>query len=284
MIDRVQRGYRIGDVQINISAPEYNDAEYLAVFRNDGADADACFEISFKHAISEPELPLIHKGIGESWYSDGEINAYTLKNSNDSILLKTSSNGKQFKVEFDAAHPDYFGAHAVMKSIRLPELMFGFDAIFLHSSFIIHEGKAILFTAERQVGKSTQAALWKKYMAAEIANGDRALIRQIDGIWTAFGSPYSGTSGICKSMSAPIAAIVMLGQAKENQICKATTREAVAAMLSGTSYNLWNESETEKCLQIVEKLVSEVAFYKLDCLPDKTAVTVLNDFMMENLK
>lgn len=282
MIDRVQRGYRIGDVQLNISAPEYFDADYLAVFRNDSKDADVSFDISFKQGISQSELPVVHNGIGETWYSDGKINEYAQKSSDGSILLKTFGSGKHFEVEFDAAHPDYFGAHAVMEAMRLPELMYEFDALFLHSSYIIYNEKAILFTADKQVGKSTQAALWEKYMAAETVNGDRALIRKVGGIWRAYGSPYTGTSRICVNKSAPIAAIVILGQASENRIRKANTREAVAAMMSGASYNLWNRAETEKCFEIVGKLVSEISFLKLDCLPDKSAVIALNDFMMEN--
>lgn len=282
MTNRVQRGYRIGDVQLNISAPEFSEADYFAVFRNDSKAADVSFDISFKNGISEPELPVAHKGVGETWYSDGETNEYTLKNSDDSILLKTSGCGKSFAVEFDASHPDYFGTHAVMEAMKLPELMYEFDALFLHASCIIHDEKAILFTADKQVGKSTQAALWEKYMAAETVNGDRALIRKVGGVWRAFGSPYTGTSRICKNKSAPIAAIVILGQAPENRIRKANTREAVAAMMSGASYNLWNRAETEKCFEIVGRLVSEISFYKLDCLPDKSAVMALNDFMMEN--
>lgn len=282
MIDRVQRSYRIGDVQLNISAPEYSEADYFAVFGNDSAESDASFDISFKHGITESELPVVHSGSGETWYSDGEINEYTLKSFDGSILLKTSGCGKRFEVEFDAAHPDYFGTHAVMEAMRLPELMYEFDALFLHASFIIYNEKAILFTADKQVGKSTQAALWEKHMAAETVNGDRALIRKVGGVWTAYGSPYTGTSGICQNKSSPIAAIVILGQAPENRIRKANTREAVAAMMSGASYNLWNRDETEKCFEIVGRIVSEINFYKLDCLPDKSAVIALNDFMMEN--
>ena len=142
-------------------------------------------------------------------------------------------------------------------------------------SYIIFRGRAILFTAQKQVGKSTQAALWEKHMGAEVINGDRALIRCVDGEWRAFGSPYCGTSRICKNADARIAAIVILCQAEENSLRCAKPNEALAALMSGISYDTQSKRSTEKCLDICGKLIEAVPFYKLDCVPEKSAVEAL---------
>ncbi len=69
---------------------------------------------------------------------------------------------------------------------------------------------AVLFTAPSGTGKSTQAELWRKHRGASIINGDCTLIAEDDGVFTAFGFPFSGTSGIFENRKAPIAAVVYL--------------------------------------------------------------------------
>ena len=62
------------------------------------------------------------------------------------------------------------------------------------------------------IGKSTQADLWQRYEGAELLNGDRTVLRRIDGVWTAFGSPYAGSSNCFVNESRPVRAIVLLSQ------------------------------------------------------------------------
>ncbi|GEM_PF-3553537 len=275
------RGYNIGGVQFNVTAPDYEDSAELAVFRHDSESCDVRYDFRFVRYISEPTLPLVFSDSGRKNYSDGVVDARTYIDSDGGILMKITGDGKHFDVEFDAAHPDYFGSHVVLKAMDIPRLMLGRGGVFLHASLVKFDGRAILFTADKQVGKSTQAALWEKHLGAEVINGDRALISQRDGVWTAFGSPYCGTSEICKNDSAPICAIVILGQSDTTTLRRASVSEAVAAMLSGASYDIENKNETEKCFDLCAQLVSNVPFYKLDCTPDFSAVKALHDAITE---
>ena len=64
------------------------------------------------------------------------------------------------------------------------------------------------------LGKSTQAGLWERYRGAKIVNGDRALLRKINGSWAACGWPVCGSSDICLLGDTPIHAIIMLYMTK----------------------------------------------------------------------
>ena len=55
------------------------------------------------------------------------------------------------------------------------------EAFVLHCAYITHEGKAILFSAPSETGKTTQGNLWEKYRGAKTVNGDRALLQKVDG-------------------------------------------------------------------------------------------------------
>ena len=84
------------------------------------------------------------------------------------------------------------------------------DSMILHCAYIKYRGTAILFSAPSETGKTTQAGLWEKYRGSETVNGDRALLRRIDGRWTACGWPVCGTSEICHLEDIPIHAVAML--------------------------------------------------------------------------
>ena len=168
--------------------------------------------------------------------------------------------------------------------LQLETLLAAYDGILLHSSFISANGKGILFSAPSGTGKSTQADLWVKYENADILNGDRAAIRRINGTWSAFGLPYAGSSFIFRNESAPLAAIVILRQAKENKIRRLMPSEAWKALYSETTAHIWDRDFISRTLSLLESLASEVPVYMLECLPDKGAVDITHDTIFKEGK
>ncbi|MFR2315473.1 MAG: hypothetical protein ACLS62_03645 [Terrisporobacter sp.] len=154
-------------------------------------------------------------------------------------------------------------------------------ALILHSSYIIHQGNAILFTAPSGVGKSTQANLWKQYKYAEIINGDRSIIREKDGIIHAYGLPFSGSSQICKNKNAPIKAIILLEQGNENKIYDLKSSYILKFLLSQVAVNRWDKSELLKAMELIENIIGKVPIIRLSCLPDKGAVEIVDNYLSE---
>lgn len=158
---------------------------------------------------------------------------------------------------------------------NLEHMLTALGAISLHSSFITSDGQAILFSAPSGTGKSTQAALWEQYAGAEQINGDRSVIRCVDGVWTAFGFPFAGSSGIYKNRSAPIRAIVVLRQAPENTIAHLGASEAFRLLYSETAIQRWNTQGHAAAVDLLIRLSAAVPVYRLCCTPDERAVTLL---------
>jgi hypothetical protein len=148
----------------------------------------------------------------------------------------------------------------------------------LHSSLVRRrEGDAILFTAPSGTGKSTQADLWVEYAGADILNGDRSMLRRVDGVWTAFGSPFAGSSSIFRNESAPVRALVVLRQAPENAIRRLSLAEAFRAIYSESVLPRWHTEAHQRVISLVTEIVSEVPVYLLACTPDERPVTLLRN-------
>lgn len=166
---------------------------------------------------------------------------------------------------------------SILNLIGVENLLLKHGGMLLHASFIRTRGRGILFSAPCGVGKSTQAALWQTHTGAEILNGDRAGIRSLNGVWTAFGMPFAGTSGIYRNESAPLAAIVALSQGSENILRPLRPTEAVGKLLPEISCRRWDSGFMEQLLNLLIGLAVQVPVYALECRPDEAAVRLLEE-------
>ena len=146
--------------------------------------------------------------------------------------------------------------------------------LIFHASYIVSNGRAILFTAPSRTGKSTQAELWRKFRNAHVVNGDKAGVT-LRGQPMAHGVPFSGTSGICKNVSAPLAGIVILSQAKENTVRRLGPSQAVAALCPNVFVDQAIAEEWALALQLLLDVAASVPVYALACTPDARAVETL---------
>lgn len=160
-------------------------------------------------------------------------------------------------------------------SLNLPDIMIKCGIALMHASFVIYNGEAIVFTADKQVGKSTQANLWREYAGATVANGDRAAVKIKENSLVSYGTPFCGSSRISLKISAPVRAVVVLGQAKENTIKKLSPKGAFMNILGKITYDTWNRESVCAASDIAAFIAENVPVYKFDCRPDKTAVEFL---------
>lgn len=165
--------------------------------------------------------------------------------------------------------------YCIFNALAFEKLLLKNKGIILHSSFIIYEGEAILFTAPSGTGKSTQAALWEEYKGAVIANGDRTILKEKDGKVYAYGLPICGSSDICENVCVPVKAIVYLSQDVVDAISEVEEKQRIKSIISETSINFFNKEFFLDAMELIESIVSKVDFYHLSCTKEKTAVECL---------
>lgn len=147
------------------------------------------------------------------------------------------------------------------------------DTVAIHSSCIVHDGKAVLFLGESGTGKSTHTRLWREYIdGAFLLNDDSPVLRfEDDRIW-AYGSPWSGKTPCYKAERYELAACVRLSQAPSNQMRRLPVLNAYGAVHPSCPPEFaYDERLYDHVSSFIGKLLSRVPFYHLACLPDEVA-------------
>lgn len=88
----------------------------------------------------------------------------------------------------------------------------------IHSSSIIYNDKAYLFSGLSGTGKTTHTNMWIDYYNVEILDGDMCICGAKDEKIYAYGSPWCGSSGKFLNKTVELGGIVFLHQANDNYI------------------------------------------------------------------
>lgn len=160
--------------------------------------------------------------------------------------------------------------------IDLPHILIQNQRLMLHCSYIISNGKAVLFCGKSGTGKSTQADIWEKFGGAKIVNGDKAVIYAENGKLYAASLPIAGTSNICLNETAEIKAIVVLMQGKENSVEVLSASDKVSLVASNVIFDVWRDGESLDVIDLCAKMTQLTNVIQYKCLPDRSAFEYLN--------
>lgn len=276
----MERKYTLADINILIRTDfDFSDTDRYEPFRSDFEKPDLTYEfITVEKLPPIPESPLFFDGmISIARENNVTHRFYTLsKNKARALLTDERISEGIFTVYVAQEHLASMQTELrVFDHLAIEHAMALFKGTLLHSSFISYDGKAILFTAPSQTGKSTQAELWRRLRGAEVINGDRSLLKIENGVLTAFSLPYCGTSGICLNYSAPVQAIVVLRQAPFNRITPLRPAAAFRDLYEGCATNIWYSDDSKTICDIIEHAITAVPVLLLECLPDGGAVEAL---------
>lgn len=155
--------------------------------------------------------------------------------------------------------------------------------IILHACCVDTFLGGILFSGVSGIGKSTQGRLWHEWENARLINGDRPVLYRSDDGWIAYGSPYAGSSKCHVNEHVDIRAIVMLAQKKTCSVRRLGMAEAFRRVFAQLTIGIWNSESIEIACDLSEKLISEVPVYELACTPDRNAVNLLKETLIEEV-
>ncbi len=155
-----------------------------------------------------------------------------------------------------------------------------FDGFMLHSSAVVYEGRAYLFSAPSGTGKSTHTALWCEVFGdtAYILNDDKPVLRIENGEVVAYGTPWSGKTDLNRNVGVPLQGICFIERSEENRIKRVSTAEAVYMLLNQTIRPAAPE-QMERLLLVLDKVLSKAQVYKMGCNISRDAVEMAYEAM-----
>lgn len=160
-----------------------------------------------------------------------------------------------------------------------------YNGFLLHSSAVVVDGKAYLFSAACGTGKSTHTKLWLKEFGdrAYILNDDKPALRLEDGQWYAYGTPWSGKHDISANVRVPVAGIAFLRRGTENHIEPYGGRAAVFDFLGQTARPAGKDLRI-RILDLLESLLESVPIWQLTCNMDPDAARISYEAMSAGKK
>lgn len=174
--------------------------------------------------------------------------------------------------EWDVA--EYMGTGAIFAR----ELL-SFNGSFLHSSAVVLDGKAYLFSAPSGTGKSTHTEKWCRLFGAHYLNDDKPALRLVDGVWMAYGTPWSGKYDLSANEGAPIGGVAVLRRGEENTITRMAAAQAMPWIMSQTTYRLGRE-DMDKQLVLMDLFLRQVPIWQLSCRNEDAAALLSHDAMV----
>ena len=158
--------------------------------------------------------------------------------------------------------------------------LLNYDGTVLHSSAVVVDGVAYLFTAPSGTGKSTHTALWLKVFGerAFILNDDKPAIRLEGGEFFAYGTPWSGKTDQNLNCRVPLGGICILRRGEENVIERAYGKTAIKGIFS-QMLRPKNEEYANKALFLLERLIAQVPVWQMHCNMNDDAALVSYEAM-----
>ncbi len=206
---------------------------------------------------------------------DGRLSfAFSYTKDRPDCIMHTAEDYSDGTVYVSRSRPERLTEFAVSNAMML---MYTFraslhDTLMTHASVIRYNDGGYMFLGRSGTGKSTHSRLWLNNIeGTSLLNDDNPVIRIIDGKAWIFGTPWSGKTPCYKNEVVPLKAVVRLSQAPYNKITRLPMLQAYASLLPSCSCMRWDRRSTDALHKSVEKVISKVACWHLECLPDPDA-------------
>ncbi len=156
-------------------------------------------------------------------------------------------------------------------ALRLPQ----YDAFLMHGSVISFDGCGIIFLAKSGVGKSTHTALWKQQYdsSVEIINGDKPIVRFIDGIPYAYGTPWAGKENWQINRRVELENVCFIERDSKNSVKKIEPSDRLDSLMQQVLHP-GDPITAMKMLDLLDRLTKTANFWVIKCNPTfEAAVT-----------
>jgi len=149
--------------------------------------------------------------------------------------------------------------------------------VILHTCGIARDNNGILFAGESGAGKSTMAGIWSQEKGIEVLSDDRTVVRQKEGAFRMYGTPWHGEAKFGLSQSAKMDKIFFIRHGDANSVRKLKEAEAVQSLLTCSFPPYWDSAGMNFTLEFFSQLAAAVPCYELFFKPDSSVIELIKN-------
>ena len=142
----------------------------------------------------------------------------------------------------------------------------------MHASGIDDDGRGMLFVGESGAGKSTLSNLWHQQNGAAIFSDDRVILREKDGEYWMYGTPWHGEARFVSPRSVKLERIFFLQHDHSNAVRSLNRADAVVEFLKASFPPFWDSDGVAFAMAFLSDLAEAVPCQALSFKPDASIV------------
>ncbi len=159
--------------------------------------------------------------------------------------------------------------HYPLDQLLLIYLMASHKGILIHAAGASIQKQGLVFAGKSGAGKSTLAKQLVKGKEWRILSDDRMILREIDGQYTAHGTPWPGEAGHALNQHIPLRNLVFLHHGEKNKLQEISSQSALERLTHVTSIPWYDREVMPVVLEHCQKLVDAVPAFDLYFTPDE---------------
>jgi len=147
----------------------------------------------------------------------------------------------------------------------------------VHACGIIDGDRGYLFAGNSGHGKSTIARLWQD--RALVLNDDRIVVREREGRFWMYGTPWHGEFDIVSPEGVPISKIFFLRHGAENSAVPQRGAQTSIMLLTRSFPPLGDREGMQYTLGLCHRVTKEIPCYELGFVPDQSVVDFIRSLV-----
>lgn len=289
--------FNIADLCISVSCRDRNvlvpnDPHYQPFYNDTKAD-DAHVDTEVRITVGDMPATSRMKRVFDSegsWslYADGK-GGYVLTLSNvgasgPSCAAAFNGSAKVIDVYVDGSFLSGGGGEggAVMSPLTYPldrllmmYILAARGGALFHAAGVSIEGRGRIFPGLSGAGKTTLSGVLASEAGFEVLSDERVAIRELDGEFFLYGTPWPGEAGVAENRRVPLKALYFIRHGGDNLITPLQTREAIRRLLPLAYVPWYDPSALPRVTDVIEALATHVPAYEFGFTPDARAADAL---------
>ena len=199
-------------------------------------------------------------------FSEGELYHTSVRNGDETLIyVKDTQRLKGYALSLLLSHHKAY------------DILIERHSLVLHASYVVRDGRALLFSAPSGTGKSTQAHFWAEERDCPVVNEDRVILFEEGGVWYAAGCWAMGGARITSNVTLPVDTLVILSQGNENQVSPVRPSEALRRLIPQCAFTSQNGAMRQGVISVLCDLIPGVRVVSYACINHPSSVAYLEN-------